>query len=237
MAGELFYSAGVSDVSGTSDPRKAAELRASDADRERVAAVVREAAAEGRIGLDEVDERLSAVFAAKTYGELAQVTADLPADTGQDPRESAAPARRYEYDGAQESVTAIGILGGFQRRGVWTVPRVLTSVTIMGGGEIDLRAARFTGRDVTIRVVAIMGGVNIIVPEDAEVQVDGVGIMGGFDSRAAGPGKPGAPRIKVTGFAFWGGAGVERRAAGAKGTRKRDIYGFPIRPELPPDDR
>lgn len=211
----MFYAAGVSDVSGTSDPRRTPDVRASDADRERVAAVVREAAAEGRIGLDELDERLSAVFAARTYGELAEVTADLPADAAESARESAAPARRYEYGGTQEPATAIGILGGFQRKGVWTVPRVFTSVTIMGGGEIDLRAARFTEPDVTIRVVAIMGGVNIIVPEDAEVHVEGVGIMGGFDSRAAGPGRRGAPRITVTGFAFWGGAGVERRTAGA----------------------
>lgn len=201
----------MSDVSGTSDRRP--DLRASDSDRERVAAVVREAAAEGRIGLDEVDERLSAVFAAKTYGELAEVTADLPATAA--PERPAGPSRAYDYGGAPTSSTGIGILSGFQRQGAWVVPREFTSVTIMGGGEIDLRTARFTERDVTIRVVAIMGGVNIIVPEDAEVHVTGIGIMGGFDSRAAGPGKPGAPRITVTGFAFWGGAGVERRAVGA----------------------
>lgn len=209
----MFYAACVTDVSGTSEPSRTPDLRASDSDRERVAAVVREAAAEGRIGLDEVDERLSAVFAAKTYGQLAEVTADLPAAVSVEA--SAAPSRSFGYGGAPTSCTGVAIMGGYQRRGAWVAPRVFTSVTIMGGGEIDLREARFAERDVTIRVVAIMGGVNIIVPEDAEVHVTGVGIMGGFDSRAAGPGRPGAPRITVTGLAFWGGAGVERRAAGA----------------------
>lgn len=204
----------MSDVSGTSGPRREPDIRASDADRERVAAVIREAAAEGRIGMDEVDERLTAVFTAKTYGELAEVTADLPATAG-DHAAAPAPARSFAYGGSPTSDKGIAIMGGFQRKGAWVVPRVFTAVTIMGGGEIDLRTARFTDREVTIRVVAVMGGVNIIVAEDAEVQVEGIGIMGGFDSRAAGPGKQGAPRITVTGFAFWGGCGVERRAVGA----------------------
>ena len=200
---------GVSDVSGPSDPRKAPDLRASDADRDRVAAVIREAAAEGRLELAEVDERLGVVYAAKTYGELAEVTADLPATD--DARVPEKGARRFVFGGEPTTSVGIGILSGFQRKGTWVAPRAFTSVTIMGGGEIDLREARFAERDVTIRVVAIMGGVNIIVPEDAEVHVTGLGIMGGFDASGAGPGKPGAPRITVTGFAFWGGAGTERK--------------------------
>ena len=222
----------MSDVSGASDPRKAPDLRASDADRDRSAAIIREAAAEGRLELAEVDERLSAVYAAKTYGELAEVTADLPVTDAA--REPAVPSRDFGYGTAPTSSTGIGILGGYQRKGAWVVPRTFTSVTIMGGGEIDLREARFAERDVTIRVVAIMGGVNIIVPEDAEVHVNGLGIMGGFDANAAGPGTPGAPRITITGFAFWGGAGSERRPRKGKKRRHRNIHGLP---EGPSDDR
>lgn len=54
------------------------EMRASDVDRDRVAAVLREHTAEGRITVDEFNERLEDVYKAKTYGELARVTADLP---------------------------------------------------------------------------------------------------------------------------------------------------------------
>ncbi len=53
-------------------------LRASDADRERVANVLREAAGDGRLTMDELDERLDAVYAAKTYAELEPITHDLP---------------------------------------------------------------------------------------------------------------------------------------------------------------
>ncbi|MFC6897717.1 DUF1707 domain-containing protein [Nonomuraea dietziae] len=53
-------------------------MRASDVDRDRVAAILREHTAQGRITVDEFNERLEQVYASKTYGELARVTADLP---------------------------------------------------------------------------------------------------------------------------------------------------------------
>jgi hypothetical protein len=53
-------------------------IRASDADREYVAERLRDAAAEGRILAEELEHRLEATFAARTYGELSAVLADLP---------------------------------------------------------------------------------------------------------------------------------------------------------------
>jgi hypothetical protein len=58
-----------------------ATLRASDADRERIAERLRHATGEGRLSADELEERLEAVFAARTYGELDAVVADLPGET------------------------------------------------------------------------------------------------------------------------------------------------------------
>ncbi|MEU6996798.1 DUF1707 domain-containing protein [Nonomuraea sp. NPDC046570] len=54
------------------------EMRASDVDRDRVAAVLREHTAQGRLTVEEFNERLEDVYQSKTYGELARVTADLP---------------------------------------------------------------------------------------------------------------------------------------------------------------
>lgn len=54
------------------------EMRASDVDRDRVAAVLREHTAQGRITMDEFNERLEQLYKSKTYGELARLTADLP---------------------------------------------------------------------------------------------------------------------------------------------------------------
>jgi hypothetical protein len=68
-----------------------------------------------------------------------------------------------------------------------------------------------------------MGGVNVIVPPGVEVNVRGIGIMGGFDHTQSGvPGDPGAPRVIVTGLAFWGGVGVERKVTRAEKLRLRE---------------
>lgn len=187
----------------------APEMRAGDADRERVAQVLREAAGDGRLTLAELDERLDAVYAAKTYGELAPLTRDLPAAGAAAPPAAGADWRPVE--GAPSWRIGIGIMSGFQRAGVWNVPRKFTSFAFWGGGKIDLREARFEEGQVTIRALAIMGGFEIIVPEDITVHVKGIGIMGGFDQRASGPGVPGSPTVVVKGFALWGGVGVKRR--------------------------
>lgn len=60
-------------------------LRASDADRDRVAARLREHCAAGRLTVDEVTERLGQTFSARTLGELAGLTADLPEVVGPHP--------------------------------------------------------------------------------------------------------------------------------------------------------
>jgi hypothetical protein len=117
----------------------------------------------------------------------------------------------------------VAVLSGFQRKGRWTVPRRFRSFAFWGGGEIDLREAYFADREVVITCVAIMGGVNVVVPPGVEVVVRGVGVMGGFDHREQGtPAEPGAPRVVVTGFAFWGGVGVERKLTKAERRRVRE---------------
>ncbi|WP_432991215.1 DUF1707 SHOCT-like domain-containing protein [Dactylosporangium sp. CA-233914] len=189
------------------DPR---QLRASDADRERVAEVLRTAAAEGRLDLDEVDERLNAVYAARTYADLEPIVRDLPATGVRSPMPvmDGVPPRPGDVPATG---TAVAVMSGFTRRGPWVVPRVFTCFSFWGGGTVDLREARMLHGEVKIRAFAVMGGVQVIVPEDAEVHVTGAGLMGGFGHDASGPGRHGAPRITVTGFAFWGGVAVERR--------------------------
>jgi hypothetical protein len=196
-------------------------LRASDADRERAAEILRQAAGDGRLTLEELDERLDSVYAAKTYAELEPVTRDLPQQgTAHGPSAAAAvpaaggPAR---FGGEPGSTMAVAIMGGFSRKGDWVVPRQFTAVAFMGGGEIDMRDARFAGQTVTIHTVAIMGGIEITVPHDANVRVTGIGIMGGFDHTASGAGHPDGPTIVVDGVALMGGVEVKRRRPGMAG--------------------
>jgi hypothetical protein len=200
----------------------APEMRAGDADRERVAQVLRDAAGDGRLTLDELDERLDAVYAAKTYGELAPLTRDLPAAGASAPPVPLGGTDWRPVAGAPSWKVGIGVMSGFNRTGVWNVPRKFTAFAFWGGGKIDLREARFDEGTVTIRALAVMGGFEIIVPDDITVHVKGLGIMGGFDQRASGPGVPGSPTVVVKGFAFWGGVGVKRRKRKAHKRKERE---------------
>ncbi|MFE5819310.1 DUF1707 domain-containing protein [Streptomyces sp. NPDC056479] len=196
------------------------ELRASDADRERVTEVLREALAEGRLDMDEFEERLDATYKARTYGDLAPITRDLPVGTVAVPKVDMIKKPEASdgnwadriVGGEGSSTWGVAVMSGFQRKGRWTAPKRFNCFAFWGGGEIDLREANFADRVIEINCVAIMGGIEVTVPPGVEVEVRGIGIMGGFDHREEGaPGDPGAPRVVVTGFAFWGGVGVERK--------------------------
>jgi hypothetical protein len=210
-------------------------LRASDADRERVAEMLREAAGDGRLTMDELDERLDAVYAAKTYAELTPITHDLPA-SGQPVPAAPSAGEVRRYGGEPTSHGAFAILGGFTRRGDWVVPKDYNVFCFMGGGEIDLREARFAEREVNIHIVAIMGGCEVTVPEDATVRVTGIGIMGAFDHAMPGADNPNGPVITISGLALMGGVDVKRKplkaARRAKLQAKREQLQGKLRDEL-----
>ncbi|WP_308315870.1 DUF1707 domain-containing protein [Streptomyces sp. CC228A] len=209
-------------------PDRLPEMRASDADREQVAERLREAAAEGRLEMTEFDERLDAAYRARTYGELAPLTRDLPpaAPSGGVPaRPADVPARTGSWASRigrpATSRGAVAVFGGFGRRGRWSVSRVFTAFTLCGGGDIDLRDADFEDREIVIRCFPVMGGVGVVVPPDLHVEVTGVGFMGGFDDRGAGEGTPGSPRVRITGFALMGGVEVKRKPRKGSKTNKQ----------------
>ncbi|MEU5687528.1 DUF1707 SHOCT-like domain-containing protein [Streptomyces venezuelae] len=220
-------------------PPRLPDLRASDADRERVAEQLRDAVAEGRLDMTEFDERLDATYKARTYGELEPLTRDLPshepvtassakadlikhgAAPSSDPVAINWPERMAE--GAEPTSTlGFAFWSGFGRKGSWVVGRQFTAFAMWGGGEIDLREARFTDRDVEIRCFTIMGGLQVVVPPDMTVVVRGFGVMGGFDDRATGEGTPGSPRVVVKGFALMGGVGVDRKIRRAEKLRQKE---------------
>jgi hypothetical protein len=185
-------------------------LRISDEDRHKVADLLREAAGEGRIDFEELDERLEATYAAKTYADLVPITVDLPAhpvSRSVTPRAAGLPASR-------ETERHFAIMSGIERRGVWSVPEHLIVLALMGGANLDFREAQFPGREAVITVNAVMGGADITVNPRTHVIVEGMGIMGGY----AGPhGKvpevldADSPVLRIRGFALMGGVSVTRK--------------------------
>ncbi len=205
-------------------------LRVSDEDRHTVAEVLRQAAGEGRIDLEELDERLEATYRAKTYGELVPITADLPlagpAPTPVPPP-APSPGRPPMPVAGPSYSTSLSVMGDCTRRGVWQVPDRHTAFSMMGSVTIDLREARFTARETVIDAYAIMAGIDIVVNPWTHVVVDGVGVMGDFsEARPKVPAEvgPDSPVVRVRGMALMAAVNVRRKPMpGAP--RRRGIHG------------
>lgn len=173
---------------------------ASDAERERVAVVLRDAAGEGRITADELTDRLGIAYKARTSGELEALTRDLPVALAP----SAPPA------GPTRLVRVLfAVLSGTKRGGRLRLERHCTIITVMGGCSLDLREAELVGQRADIYILSVMSGVNIIVPEGVYVELDGLSVMGGKSARVADvPIRPGAPEIHIHALSVMGGTSV-----------------------------
>jgi hypothetical protein len=189
------------------------QLRISDADRHQVAEILRQAAGEGRLDLDELDQRLEQTYAARTYADLVPITLDLPAHPHQRPVVRPAAASPQVVPGADKE-SHLAILSGLSRKGVWVVPRHMSIICMMGGAELDLRQAKFAAHEVVITINAFMGGAQVIVGPTTRVQMEGTGIMGGY----SGPSglveadlDESSPVVRIKGVAIWGGVSVERK--------------------------
>lgn len=190
------------------------QLRISDAERHQVAEILREAAGEGRLDLDELDSRLEATYAARTYADLVPITLDLPSH----PHPRPVPAVRQPSSAlvvpGPDKETHLAVMSGFDRRGVWVVPERMTVVAFWGGAELDLRQAKFAAQECVLTINAVMGGAQVIVPPHVNVKMEGSGFMGGY----SGPSglveaqlAPDSPTVRIRGFAVMGGVNVERK--------------------------
>src|SRR5579859_2713726 len=117
------------------------EVRIADLDRDRAAEVLREAHAQGRITVDELDERLTSVYSAKTFADLVPATHDLPA-VGEAAADQETPARS-PIGGTARFRMSLAILGGASRDGAWVVPPAYKAVATLGGIKLDMSDATF----------------------------------------------------------------------------------------------
>ena len=183
-------------------------LRASDADRQRVADVLGQAYADGRLSMDEFNERNAAVWAAKTLGQLTPITVDLggtPATIAVD-----GGAGLVNVDGVP-SVHTYAVLSTKRQPEYWAVPSMVSALCFMGSAEFDCRKATFLSPRVELNVFALMGSVVLNVPDGVSVIDKTNTIMGSVELRDLTPPKPGAPVIELTGFVCMGS--IEVRGA------------------------
>ena len=174
-------------------------MRASDADRDRAIADLREHTAAGRLTLEEFSERVDRAVAAKTFAELEEIGSDLP---------SALPAARAQRRPKRLTVVAFGRT---QRTGRWRLAQRGWGVVLFSDLDLDLRQAELSGPVASLTVLVIFGNVDLYVPESVEVDLDGLAAFG--HRREWGrdlPPHPATPLLTVRVLSLFGTADLWR---------------------------
>ncbi|WP_283135510.1 DUF1707 SHOCT-like domain-containing protein [Rhizohabitans arisaemae] len=177
-------------VTARGDAPRPEELRASDADRERVVDVLREAAADGRITAVEHEERIERVYRARTLGELVVVTADLLAPDEQPLQMDTRPVSVF--------------FRSDERKGRFVVPPRYPVTAFFGNVTLDLREALLQTHHVSLNLSVICGKVTLIVPQGVRIEMSASVVVGGRNNKVPPPADPGAPTIEIDGFVLLG---------------------------------
>ncbi len=159
-------------------------------------ALLTEAAGDGRLTLGEHAERAERAYAARTLGELADLTADLAVPSAQ-------PIR---LDGRRPIA---GIFGTQRRDGRWVVPERLAVTAVFGEVVLDLREAVLQSKRITLLATVLGGTLQLIVPEGVAVAVTGSAVLS-RKSIGRGPVLPDMPVIEVHMLALGGRVKVVR---------------------------
>ncbi|GGR02412.1 hypothetical protein GCM10010251_17740 [Streptomyces aurantiogriseus] len=203
----MFLYAAAVDLQKQTEPRASvAELRASDADRDRVADILREALAEGRLTTEEHAERVEGVLAAKTVGELDVFIRDLPAAHQRHaPPHAPAPGRPSAGAiPADPDDNLVAIFSSSVRKGRWRAGRRIHAYAVFGSVEIDLSEALFEYQQVVIKAYSVFGNVEVRVPENVSLRGTGGGVLGNFEVDTLDSPEPDAPVVYVDGWAVLG---------------------------------
>ncbi|MFJ6541594.1 DUF1707 domain-containing protein [Streptomyces sp. NPDC091385] len=184
---------------------RVSELRASDADRDRVTDILREALAEGRLTAEEHAERVEGVLHTKTVGELDLYIQDLPAGHERPGHVTAAPPRPIPGAvPADADASVVAVFSSAVRRGRWRAGRRLHAFAVFGSVEIDISEAVFEYQQVVIKAISVFGDVQIRVPENVSLRGTGGGVMGNFEVSTRDSTDSQAPVIYVDGWAVLG---------------------------------
>jgi hypothetical protein len=178
---------------GVPEHTASGELRASHSDRDAVVEQLRVAAGDGRLTSDELDERLERALTARTYQELAALTADLPAAGA--PAGPVIPVEAREL--AQIKVTS----GHAGRDGRWIVPQRMECGVTSGSIKLDFTQAVLTGRVLRIDADVRSGSLSLITRPGIVVEAEDVTIGSG-SVKIRAPWDPAVPevlRIEVAG--------------------------------------
>ena len=192
MAEDAVPPARAADVAPSgADPRR--DLRASHEDRDRIVELLRVSAGDGRLSLEELDERVEAALTARTYGELEALVTDLPA--------SPVPAAGVPVAKPKELVRIDCGSGSTKRDGRWAVPQRMEVQVRSGSVTLDFTQAEVTWPTLQIDAEVHSGSLRLITKPGIVLDTDDVSVRSGSVKVKApwGDDVPATLRIDVAG--------------------------------------
>ena len=106
-------------------------------------------------------------------------------------------------------VSGIAVMGGCDRKVVSSEFRGAELTAFMGGGKLDLRDAAIADGQAVVKVLAVMGGFELLVPDTWNVIIEATPFLGQIDVKARTSLNPSAPRLIVRGFVMMGGLDIK----------------------------
>jgi predicted membrane protein len=121
------------------------------------------------------------------------------------------PSPRVSSGSPEGVINAHAVFGGVQRKVTSDDFRGGHATAMFGGVELNLRKAGMRAESATLDISAVFGGVELKVPANWIVVVEGSGIFGGFSDQSAqpAPDMPGVKRLFVRGSAVFGGVDIK----------------------------
>jgi hypothetical protein len=160
-------------VTGVSNPDQQ-ELRASDAERQKIADRLNVAVGEGRLTLEEFSDRVGSAYAARTHRELERLVTDLPATTGQ----SAIVVDAQLVPAASTQAPLDIKIGAIKKLGRWRLKKDNAMGVAIGPIKLDLRGADLAAREITLSARTVVGAIKVWVPNGVRVEVEGTTAVG-----------------------------------------------------------
>lgn len=180
-------------------------LRASNADRDAVVAIINRGLTEGRLTPAEHAQRVTRARSALTQPELSLLTADLVVIQDAHHADEVMPVGGAVVTPLTHRSTEVSaFMSTKQRQGTWLVPPQLNANSVMGTVKLDLREAVFETLDVTINLTCIMGEVKVWIPEGTQVVDETHSVLSEVKLKKLSPPRPGRPRIVFTGLVIMG---------------------------------
>ncbi len=157
---------------------------------------------------EEFERRLEEATGTDSKAALLDLISDLP--TIRDSRQGDTDAPyRVNLGEVRHDELIVGILSGSERKGRWEPARYTNVLAFMGGIDLDFSEAGIPPGVIEITVFCLMGGLDIIVPEGVNVEVNCVPIMGGVDRKIDDEQVRGAPTIRIKGLIVMGGIDIK----------------------------